>query len=633
APLDKIHIASSDSNSITWPMIVNNPHNNTDDPYGVGIKLKQSGNSEIGKWVGIAAVAESDWSNTTGLAFYTSNGTERMRINNGGNVGIGTAAPGYKLEVAGESNIASSGDTDYRIQGKRSIGDYPGWNANMLYINSYGDWTSGVTIAGNGGLSVDGRTSKFSNFYPIYRWKFGGGQDLNWKTIANITIGTGTYTGASFEVEILNAGTNFGASVNAIPLRYFVRATRSGGTQDDFNNAEVSGPIADYVRVVKTATGVYELQARQNQDWLHMEVSVRAISINSLGAGGAISYIDNPSNGSNTGVIYNASSVHTDYFTKGYFSGKVGIGTTAPTEALDVNGKIKATEFCIGASCLSSFAILPTGTSGQTLRHNGTNWIANSVIYNDGTNVGIGTTAPNAQLEIYKSNAGAVTEALRLYNPGGTENTGVKIAFGGGGTYNEKAYIAGFFESGGVGQMALGVHGSEIIRLDENGNVGIGTTNPGANKLKVQGAAEITNDLIIGGALSASGADMAEEFTTEKDIEEGTVVIMGDEGYKSAKPCDSDYDTKVIGVVSDNPAVIMGKVDSAHKAIIAISGVVTVKVNSKNGIIKKGDLLTSSNMEGYAMKAIDAKIGTVIGKALEECDEEKCKIKALINLQ
>jgi hypothetical protein len=46
---------------------------------------------------------------------------------------------------------------------------------------------------------------------------------------------------------------------------------------------------------------------------------------------------------------------------------------------------------------------LPTGTSGQTLRHDGTNWVANSTIINNGTNVGIGTTSPASTLDIQGS--------------------------------------------------------------------------------------------------------------------------------------------------------------------------------------------------------------------------------------
>ena len=37
---------------------------------------------------------------------------------------------------------------------------------------------------------------------------------------------------------------------------------------------------------------------------------------------------------------------------------------------------------------------LVAGTSGQTLRHDGTNWVANSLLFNNGTSVGIGNTSP-----------------------------------------------------------------------------------------------------------------------------------------------------------------------------------------------------------------------------------------------
>jgi hypothetical protein len=43
------------------------------------------------------------------------------------------------------------------------------------------------------------------------------------------------------------------------------------------------------------------------------------------------------------------------------------------------------------------------GTSGQTLRYNGSSWVANSVIYNNGNNVGIGTTSPTGKLHVQSS--------------------------------------------------------------------------------------------------------------------------------------------------------------------------------------------------------------------------------------
>ncbi len=62
---------------------------------------------------------------------------------------------------------------------------------------------------------------------------------------------------------------------------------------------------------------------------------------------------------------------------------------------------------------------LPTGSSGQTLRHNGTDWVANSNIYNDGSNVGIGTTEPNAKLDI---NGALALRADTYTLTGGTYN-------------------------------------------------------------------------------------------------------------------------------------------------------------------------------------------------------------------
>lgn len=44
--------------------------------------------------------------------------------------------------------------------------------------------------------------------------------------------------------------------------------------------------------------------------------------------------------------------------------------------------------------------LLPSGVAGQTLRSDGASWLANSVLYNNGTNIGIGTTSPTEQLMV-----------------------------------------------------------------------------------------------------------------------------------------------------------------------------------------------------------------------------------------
>lgn len=43
---------------------------------------------------------------------------------------------------------------------------------------------------------------------------------------------------------------------------------------------------------------------------------------------------------------------------------------------------------------------LPAGSSGQTLRHNGTNWLANSLLFNNGAQVSVGITDPSNRFEV-----------------------------------------------------------------------------------------------------------------------------------------------------------------------------------------------------------------------------------------
>ena len=128
-------------------------------------------------------------------------------------------------------------------------------------------------------------------------------------------------------------------------------------------------------------------------------------------------------------------------------SGNVGIGTTSPGAKLEVAGQVKITGGSPGAGrVLTSDAsglatwqtitgTLPSGTSGQTLRHNGTSWVADSVIYNDGTNVGIGTTSPGQKLHV----AGSTQIDGAIVSPEGTlrdDGGGWVRTYGDTGWYN-----------------------------------------------------------------------------------------------------------------------------------------------------------------------------------------------------
>ena len=134
----------------------------------------------------------------------------------------------------------------------------------------------------------------------------------------------------------------------------------------------------------------------------------------------------------------------TDYITADITNGRIGINNASPTVAFDVVGATKITGVLTLTSTISNGTYaytLPsaTGTLALTSALSGTtNYVAkftsstgigNSLIYDDGTNVGIGTTAPNQLVSIRKTSSGAETVALSLQNAAGAPGTATALVF------------------------------------------------------------------------------------------------------------------------------------------------------------------------------------------------------------
>lgn len=150
------------------------------------------------------------------------------------------------------------------------------------------------------------------------------------------------------------------------------------------------------------------------------------------------------------------------------------------------------------------------------------------------------------------------------------------------------------------------VAGSDILNGQANGTGNIGSASTYFNTAFVK-------------ATSAQYADVAERYEADADYPVGTVLIIG--GNKEVTQSTEQCQTAIAGTVSENPGVLMNRgLEAEHVAAVALIGRVPCRVK---GSIVKGDLLMSSSTPGVATRLSDYQPGCVIGKALENHDNDQ----------
>ncbi|MEF8876233.1 MAG: hypothetical protein V5A60_05920, partial [Haloarculaceae archaeon] len=146
------------------------------------------------------------------------------------------------------------------------------------------------------------------------------------------------------------------------------------------------------------------------------------------------------------------------------------------------------------------------------------------------------------------------------------------------------------------------------------------------------------------GDIVLSNADAAEDFEIVDDERDlavpGTVMIIDERG--ALRIARDAYDSRVAGVVSGagdlQPGLVLGRGEDrsrdSHQPV-ALDGRVNCKIDSSHGAIEVGDLLTTSETPGYAMRAEDPEqaFGAVIGKALESHERGTGTVPILVALQ
>ena len=127
--------------------------------------------------------------------------------------------------------------------------------------------------------------------------------------------------------------------------------------------------------------------------------------------------------------------------------------------------------------------------------------------------------------------------------------------------------------------------------------------------------------LTSGSRMQASYSDLAEYYSSDQEYAPGTVVVFG--GTAEVTTTNMFGNSAVAGVVTTDPAYVMNSELQGTRVCLALQGRVPCKVVGK---VKKGDMLTTSAILGHATKAIDPKIGSIIGKALEDKDTSEAGV-------
>jgi hypothetical protein len=139
------------------------------------------------------------------------------------------------------------------------------------------------------------------------------------------------------------------------------------------------------------------------------------------------------------------------------------------------------------------------------------------------------------------------------------------------------------------------------------------------------------------------GADLAEPFEVAgaESVVPGTVVAIDPEHVGHLRVADEAYDRTVVGCVSGangiNPGLTMQQEGTVAEGSlpVALSGRVYCWADASTGPIQLGDLLTTSDTPGHAMKVIDHERarGAILGKAMSPLDAGTGLVLVLVTLQ
>ena len=520
-----------------------------------------------------------------------TNNSERLRIIQNGNIGIGTTSPGTKLHISGNSAL---NDTSTQ---------------SLLRLER--PFSSGVSFAQGGDIAIGRGTT-----YPSTQMRFildnGTNNPANPQATimaldssGNVGIGTTSPDNLLHVQGSNNPRIDLGEDTNNKGWmrwnnadNYIDFTTRVGGTYYAdtlvLRNGNVgigtTNPAQNFVvsnstngqgiEIIPGTTGTIQAYNRGTSVYVPLNIDTLEARVRSIGA-----------------TVFNNGSGFSESM-RITSTGNVGIGATSPGAKLDVNGDvlIKSGEYIswgtVGATSIEG----STASNKLQFRTNS----SDRMIIDSTGRVGIGTTSPGAKLEVKSTTAIA-------YNPS-TYNSGSILTLKSPNANTNYSSIR-FSNSAGnyekfIGSVQTGTNTADIVfqgfdrgagiykeyaRIAENGNVGIGTSTPNA-KLDVQGTQgqlfSVTDDL-SGDIFSVADISGVPIMSVNSD---GTSYFDGNVGIGTTDP---GYRLEVDGGIGDGVKIKAGNAASKDSLLVSTNNDVSkflvqgdgkVIINSSTGI-------------------------------------------------